>query len=33
MLRWFLDYTAAHPELHLPPSMRQWRRAAERVTR
>jgi hypothetical protein len=33
MLRWFLDYTAAHPELHLPPSMRQWRRAAEQVTR
>jgi hypothetical protein len=33
MLGWFLEYTAAHPELPLSPTMRQWRRAAAQVTR
>jgi hypothetical protein len=33
MLRWFLEYTAAHPEMRLSPTMREWRRAAEQVTR
>jgi len=33
MLRWFLAYTAEHPELALSPAMRRWRRAAEQMTR
>jgi hypothetical protein len=33
LLQWFLDYTAAHPRLKPPPSLRPWHRAALRVTR
>lgn len=29
LMRWYLDYTAAHPEVLLDGSMRQWRKGAE----
>lgn len=32
LLRWFLEYSAAHPESLTNASVRQWRRAAEMVT-